>query len=393
MVKNLLKYYKESLVLDNLLKMEIADKDLYYGDKVIPKKFDYLAYGISNFFSENMFIDFVVQSIEKFNKEKEENKKKPTGNDPEYPYEFYYAPFFIKKTIQNKKKEKESFNYPIFLITVSHEDIVHLIKNIDTQSSLDKPMKYFNGKFSFHPFSIITGVGCMEDEQMTKFMEELNKQSMNESSPDFEHLIYKMLTLVNTVTNSSLVYNPEDTRTVYDRSIELIKTFHNYYNSPKGDKYQKIEIYKEPWIIAKTKDDADYTKGLLNVYDSIEANDIKDSNPLISILSGNKYQITTVPFEKEIDDKSTAILNKELLIKYLGEQKGAFAKDFDLTYSQKYALAMSKRNFDVTPVNGPPGTGKTSLLRSLIGDITVENALMVIRHTKKVKNLFLLLLQ
>lgn len=36
---------------------------------------------------------------------------------------------------------------------------------------------------------------------------------------------------------------------------------------------------------------------------------------------------------------------------------------------------MANTGFPIIPVNGPPGTGKTSLLRAIIGDIAVKNAI------------------
>lgn len=383
MIKNLIKYYNSSIDLDSLLKMEISDNSLFFGNTEVPDDFDYLAYGVSNFFAEDKFKDFVSKSISSFEKEKEEYKKNKKTTEPTYPYEYMYAPFFIKKTVINDKipTGAETFNYPLFLINVSHDNILSLLETIG-EPQPNKEKSFFHGDFTFHPFAIIPKLGCLSSELLSKFMQSLDNQSMNSGCKTFEHLLFKMFQFIRALTQSSIAYSKEDDRSFLDRNKELILLLKDHYEKGEGQEFQKIEIFQEPWIILKTKDDTNYTKGLLNVYSSITQNGIKDSNLLISILKGNKHKLTSVPYEIENSDESTVILTKEDIVKFLGEQKGAFAKDFDLTYSQKFALSMSKRNLDVTPVNGPPGTGKTSLLRALIGDMTVENALKIYQHYK-----------
>jgi len=53
---------------------------------------------------------------------------------------------------------------------------------------------------------------------------------------------------------------------------------------------------------------------------------------------------------------------------------GNFSSDFGLTESQRYSLiATISPELKVVPVNGPPGTGKTALLRSIFANNLVEN--------------------
>ncbi|BDY13984.1 DEAD/DEAH box helicase [Hydrogenimonas cancrithermarum] len=62
------------------------------------------------------------------------------------------------------------------------------------------------------------------------------------------------------------------------------------------------------------------------------------------------------------------------------KQYGAFDANYALTKSQRYALQVAKSGLSIVPVSGPPGTGKTSLLRAFVADYVVESALRVIRQ-------------
>ena len=64
---------------------------------------------------------------------------------------------------------------------------------------------------------------------------------------------------------------------------------------------------------------------------------------------------------------------------------GTFDKNNSLTDSQKYALSCLETNSPILAVNGPPGTGKTALLRAVIANYTIENALTSYNYFMTIK--------
>lgn len=373
MIKTILSYYQNALLFDENLKLSVEDKSLLYGNKQIPDKFKYIGYGISNFFAEDFFVNFVKKSIldydEKF------KKKKDYSAIEDYPYEYFYCPFLVTKTeIEPKSQKEKTINYPIIMTPIPYRNVLDVINALQSNKS-DTPL--LKSTINIHPLSFSSPFGCVTSEVQVNFLKSLQEQSMDDKALNFEQLLYKLLVFVNEVTNIDLSYTKgeNDSRTILERNKELIKALQEFYGNKQ--RFGEVIIHDEPWIITKTLKEENFTYGLMKVYDSVNKNGISKDSLLPSFFEGNMYKKVAVPFEKEEDNDSTIILNKEKLVDYLSEQRGALSKSFDLTYSQRFALAMYRKNLKVTAVNGPPGTGKTALLRAMVADTTVENAINV----------------
>lgn len=125
-------------------------------------------------------------------------------------------------------------------------------------------------------------------------------------------------------------------------------------------------------VIGSIEDSA--INGLRNVYR--EANRVMSEDNLLNIIiEGNKYKYAPALFDKVEKDESTFFITPELNNALTKKHLGALNITNDLTSSQKYCLNMANTGSPIIPVNGPPGTGKTSLLRAIIGDIAVKNAI------------------
>lgn len=107
----------------------------------------------------------------------------------------------------------------------------------------------------------------------------------------------------------------------------------------------------------------DLTKGLLSLYEFLRK---QKSLPrlLATLVQGSKPGPTINPINPNI-----------LLIKgHYGQMSGAYP----LSSSQRTTLQLFQGTTpgDVFPVNGPPGTGKTTLLQSIVANLIVEKALL-----------------
>jgi hypothetical protein len=94
-------------------------------------------------------------------------------------------------------------------------------------------------------------------------------------------------------------------------------------------------------------------------------------------------------FEKvniEKSPKNTLNITTEKLKELQKEHLGSFNSKFAITLSQRLALSAYISPLEIIPVNGPPGTGKTALLRAIFADYTVKNALKAKISYNEVKN-------
>lgn len=106
------------------------------------------------------------------------------------------------------------------------------------------------------------------------------------------------------------------------------------------------------------------TRGIQNVLSDI----IKGGkpSPLYETLVSHKARTTTPPLNVHIQYRATA--------HHVAQMTG----EFPLSKSQRTALAHfieDKRDGEILAINGPPGTGKTTLLRSIVGNLWVQAAL------------------
>lgn len=135
------------------------------------------------------------------------------------------------------------------------------------------------------------------------------------------------------------------------------------------DKYNiEKEFQDKAFIIGISQN---LNMGLAKIYDTIFEH--KNINNLIkSYFNVHRRKINDIIYTKI--EKSEIITTKKIVNSY-SSHFGSFDKEYSLAQTQREALSCYLENKKVLPVNGAPGTGKTSLLRGIFGDYTVKAAI------------------
>ena len=124
----------------------------------------------------------------------------------------------------------------------------------------------------------------------------------------------------------------------------------------------------EPYLIGISKN---LNMGLIKIYTSIfkheNINDTLQEYFTIHERKANKLNIPNIDIDEIITSKKTVESYKQHL--------GSFDKEYPLAKTQREAFTCYQENRKILPVNGAPGTGKTSLLRAIFGDYTVKAAM------------------
>lgn len=110
-------------------------------------------------------------------------------------------------------------------------------------------------------------------------------------------------------------------------------------------------------------------KGLLSFY----KNELIDGNcnrgtVLNIILNRSEYDHSSMLYETNTSLYSSLIMSKNNFIDLNKKHMGALATDYGMTPSQRMSMLATDSDLKVIPVNGPPGTGKTELLKNILAD-------------------------
>lgn len=356
----------------------------------------------------HMSQQFLFYALNNYNKNKDQGKyfetiiknliaKKPFETIPSSILNLYYSPIMIIY----KFNESEKFFISPFFIELEITDmqkpleLVNEIINFFTDDNDENYNKniFKNAQVILNPAMLVEPFELLD----TNFFERVNNaresvsKTMNIDSMKnlFEVIIelIKQLNLDTTLLKDSISLKKlfmKEARMVFNQ--ELLKFLDNL-------KVEKdISMLDDGFIFIKNNtidsvDDA-VINGLMNVYNKIKENPLSEDNLLNFVLTGNKYKYCSSYYKDILEDSSTVFVtpkvNNSLTLKHLG----AMSSKNDLTSSQKYCLNITNTHLPIIPVNGPPGTGKTSLLRAIVGDIVVKNAIGYARQYFLKKDIF-----
>lgn len=360
-LNNLFKYYDLALRIDNVLgtkytkkkisSYHVSDKiDKVYNEKLEDSHYFSLDSNLKNNFlpieylSEDRIESF-IHEVSYFERTVNFGRQKlKKGNDSENIYDhnkFVFSKdsnFFQYGIAFNLLKENPFSDYsklvPSFVI---------LFPNYDEEFNFLTPDKIFI------EIKRYLGYSLTEDEEEFSY----------EIKP---YLLFnpKILEPYSLETPNIKLSSFEDTQKQIIKFLEPIF---------KLDKYNiEKEFQDKAFIIGISQN---LNMGLTKIYDTIFEH--KNINSLInSYFSVDKRKINDIIYPKI--EENEIITTKKIVNSY-SSHFGSFDKEYSLAQTQREALSCYLEDKDVLPVNGAPGTGKTSLLRGIFGDYTVKAAI------------------
>lgn len=360
-LNSLFKYYDLALRIDNVLgtkykktqisSYHVSDKIDKVYNKKLEKRHNFLL--DSDFKNSFLPIEYLNENtIESFIHEVSyfertinfEGQKLKKESDPENIYEhnkFIFSKdsnFFQYGIAFNLFKEKPFSNYSNFV-----PSFVILFPNYDEEFNFLTPDKIFI------EIKRYLGYSLTEDEE--EFSCEIKP-----------YLIF-----------NTKILEPYSLETPYIKlsSFEHTQKQISEFLEPvlKSDKYNiEKEFQDKAFIIGISQN---LNMGLTKIYDTIFEH--QNINSLInSYFSVDRRKMNDIIYPKiEINE----IITTKKIINSYSSHFGSFDKKYPLAQTQREALSCYLENKDVLPVNGAPGTGKTSLLRGIFGDYTVKAAI------------------
>lgn len=139
-----------------------------------------------------------------------------------------------------------------------------------------------------------------------------------------------------------------------------------------------IEFKNEFVFVVKSNDKLEnkMLAGLLGFYkEKLVNNDVVDGSVLDLILKQNHYGYASDLYITNSGPASDLTMSKEKFIDLNKKHLGSLSGDFPLAESQRFSLLATNSDLKIVPVNGPPGTGKTALLKNVFANHMVKEVL------------------
>lgn len=388
--KQILNYYKDVLENDLHLKFFFKEENYLQSDEDKTNE-EFILYGMENIHAKKFFI----KNIEKLCHLKATSKE----SDLSSIYNLYYSPIIIEYSYEELENQEVTLLISPFFIEINSklnnpleeiEEVEEIIKNnqkelyiknifSSEERNITKEIK-LNPAMLIEPFELLT----------TDFYEKINifrkKQSKNLNISSIQELFEFMEDYINILI--------PDLNYKFTTIDEYRKYFENYLKKSLNSLNIKknVSVKKDNFVFLKNNtlaqiDETTLLKGLMQMYDVVEKEGIKENNLLNFIFKGNNYKYKRqTSTEKESNSQLIINLNKNNSL--LKNHQGSLNIEYDLTTSQKYCLNIANSSLPIIPINGSPGTGKTSLLRAIVGDIAVKNALNLLDEVRKEKEYF-----
>lgn len=300
--------------------------------------------------------------------------KEKKGEDE---YKIVFFPFtykFIKKSGDRQDPYITSPIYFIFNINENIEEVMDNLLRLSLDYALDDEIEIFKGvQLSFNNLFAHHSIGAIDPERVKFFYDYLEKGEFDREYPIKNFNFYKniLAEYLNITSSGSL----EDIISIFHG---VIQNKHRYYM----DEIESEVSYKSTIALVESESLIEADKingGLLKAY----------KNSILPFLQENpktddklarvffKHESRHLPNSKALFGKIKENSFDFDFIKSIELQKqqlGSFNSKFPLTLSQRYAINAYLSPLEIIPVNGPPGTGKTALLRAIFSNYIVENA-------------------
>ncbi|RXK14578.1 hypothetical protein CP965_03795 [Halarcobacter mediterraneus] len=316
-------------------------------------------------------------------------------------YRLIYFPFLHKFTQYSSLNRNDKYItspiYFIFDIDDKTQDKLDELVSITIDNSSNEAV-FKNGQIVFNTLYASRDIYSMDFEEIDTLRELLDDEEFNVKYPIKDFEFFKSLLieyLKNCKSELKLEINPNE------EYSELLKKFHKGLMSfnRKNDTLENFE-FKSGILLADSEAILDADIMLRGIRYSYK----KSIIPFIEENSKKEHKFNRIFFnhENRLLDKSKSFnksnnfnslnLSVDNVNKLQQRHYGSFSKNFPLTKSQRLAMCAVVSNMDIVPVNGPPGTGKTALLRSIFSNYIVKNAYKAANsYLKNKKNPFKLI--
>ncbi len=294
-------------------------------------------------------------------------------------YKIAYFPFIFKfLQYSSTGREDKYFTAPIYFTFDLDNNALNIVDDL-VSISLDAGLEdeVFKGaNIVFNNLFASKAISSIYNEELEIFKEKIEDEEFNNKYPikDFGYFKSFLLDYLDSSIGNVKIDVNDSYSVIIEKLHSSIKNFAGGF-----DKILDLE-YKSAIALIDSEEllesDLMY-KGIISAYkNSIIpfVNDDKTSKNKINKIfykHSNKLIDKNDAFIKS-DDTNTLDLSLENVIKLQMEHLGSFSSEFALTVSQRLSLCAANSAMDVVPVNGPPGTGKTALLRAVFSNYLVK---------------------
>jgi len=306
-------------------------------------------------------------------------------------YKIIFFPFVNEFIEISKNREDKVFSTPIYFIfniDKNFKKIFIELKNL----SIDHKDKYLksifkNSQIVFNNYYASNKLYVINYSDLQTFKEELKDKEIEKKYPNknFDHYI----SILNKYIEASNITTENK-----KNFIEILKGFNTKLKT-KINNNENLNTYVERTTssliglvnIEKLLEQDNIVKGLLSAYQTSIIPYFKDNkkddklNRILYYHPSNYLNDIGIT----INEKNTLVLSKEKIKKLQKQHLGSFNSEFAITVSQRLALNSYLSPMDIVPVNGPPGTGKTALLRAIFADYVVKQSIKAKQSYDKVK--------
>lgn len=374
----------------------------YWRDSLVDKQFSQGKYK-----SSDLTKSFLMNTKNVYFRVNNKNVLQSLFTSEQSIIETLYIPFSFKKITNHNKYEKDyrpEIIFPIiFKVQVSENGFIYPIEKPiiprDLLLPLDKEDFFIGNMDDYDWFVTKNNIPISEFSETSEwekyyskniecqYQKELVAYLLEESIIDKEQTKENHNKLIKSLSKDKLTkrkfldtqnkYNEEWNKTIenkltddpeFNKIIEPYISMWNDYLGCIDNLLENVIVSKEVFSGYEKTDSPYFTKGELDISSKITAvyEDIytRDENPDLSLFRN----YTTVEEETEIPvTDSNALFSQRL---------GHNNNKYPLADAQRIAVSalISAKSGEILPVNGPPGTGKTTMLLSVVACLWVENA-------------------